>query len=115
MWLVRIIAIPLIFVSNVPASAYMLMRLNMNYGMYKFYLKMKKLLFLDTSRLGGYHIPTAQTQLTDSRRDEQRVEGRNFILDKLCELGFGEVSGLKIQLNLRYNIWYHGPVNLGLV
>ena len=40
---------------------------------------------------GWNHIARAQSQ-TEKRRNKQRVEGRNFILDKLCELGFGDVS-----------------------
>ena len=43
---------------------------------------------------GGYHVPVSRNQLTEDRRDhrQEKVEGRNFILDKLCELGFGEVT-----------------------
>jgi len=43
-------------------------------------------------RYSGYHVPVSQNQLTDSRLGtrQEKLEGRNFILDKLCELGFGE-------------------------
>ena len=45
-------------------------------------------------RYGSYHVPVSQNQLTDPRLDtrQEKLEGRNFILDKLCELGFGEVG-----------------------
>ena len=45
-------------------------------------------------RYSGYHVPVSQNQLTDTRLDtrQEKLEGRNFILDKLCELGFGEVG-----------------------
>ena len=46
--------------------------------------------FLDVS-----YIPVSSSQLpsiSTVSRDRSDVEGRNFILQKLCELGLGEVS-----------------------
>ena len=43
----------------------------------------------------NYHIPVQQNIHGDGKRRED-IEGRNFILEKLCELGLGEVeSGRK--------------------
>jgi len=36
-----------------------------------------------------YHVPVQQNVLGDGKRRED-IEGRNFILEKLCELGLGE-------------------------